>query len=620
MTRKTMNKILYFILPMILVLGIYGSQTSYEKSGYFQPYNINKSNAIMTMSIDNSTYEQGQTINVYGKVNHSSEGVSVIMKITDPAKNVVSDFHAAADRFGIFSGFFVIPDTFSSGKYVLNAYYEGDPNKTLLSFDINISNIPYTEARIFIPFGASSEENKLNFVPPAIVVHQGTKIIWINTDSTVHTVISGKVLDNGSFSLSNLFEGGYIYPGQNHVIFPNPGNYTYFCKLHPWLGGTISVTPNPVTTQPAPPVPATPAPSTNSNPSTGSDNFLSIIWKGILSWFTWGGPSVSHDNNTTQSSPSQTAKPAPSPSGTAPSESSKAGRKDSQPAVMYDSNAPNIRIAIVEPTFTDSAYYHAFYDFYNKYDNVPSGVNITTDLGLLTANPSYCYCYDDTKAMANLHNQIKAVLPNATVTNLIDYDVETGHLFSNDQKNNFDVLILLKEEYLTQKMYDDYKHFVFQGGTIIFLNGNFFYAEISHDKKTGLITLVKGHSWEFDGKIAKRSVIERWFNETRDWVGSNFLTIPGASKSPQFANNVFNYTHAEENYVSNSKDIIILDYGAYSFNHPESPWHTKIATYELGYGKGKVIVVGLYGENLLNNQKFVSFFQHTILRDAVMKP
>src|SRR6267143_1283108 len=109
MTR-TMNKTLYFILPMILLLGIYGSQISYEKSGYFEPYKIQKSNGIMTMSIDNSTYKQGQTINVLGKVNHSSENVSVDIKIIDPTKNTVGDFHGQVNKFGIFTIFYVIPD------------------------------------------------------------------------------------------------------------------------------------------------------------------------------------------------------------------------------------------------------------------------------------------------------------------------------------------------------------------------------------------------------------------------------------------------------------------------------------------------------------------------------
>jgi len=358
---------------MILVLGIYGTQTSYEKSDYFVPLHVEKSNDIMIMSIDNSNYKQGQIMNVTGKVSHSSEGASVLMKIIDPTNNTIGDFHSAVNRFGIFTQFYVIPDTFSSGKYTVNAYYEGDPKKTLLSFDINISNTSYGQAYISIPFGASSEGNKINFKPSTIVVPQGTKITWTNNDATVHTVTSGKVNPDGTFSLSDLFEGGYIPPGQNLEISPNPGNYTYFCKIHPWLGGTISVektpmkatpvppvkakpvppvkakpvppvkakpvppvTPKPVppvkakpvppvTSKPVQPLTAKPAPSTNStlanstalvtnsSQSTESDNFLSIIWKDLLGFFTGGGSSVSHSNNTTKSNSSQTFEPAPSP-------------------------------------------------------------------------------------------------------------------------------------------------------------------------------------------------------------------------------------------------------------------------------------------------------------------
>src|SRR5207237_6554010 len=129
------NEILYFVLPIILVLGIYGIHTSYEKSGYFEPLHVQKSNAIMVMSIDSSNYKQGQIMNVTGKVTQISEGVAVSMTIIDPTKNVVASFHAATDRYGIFSQFFAIPDTFQSGKYALNVYYQVDPKATLLSFN-----------------------------------------------------------------------------------------------------------------------------------------------------------------------------------------------------------------------------------------------------------------------------------------------------------------------------------------------------------------------------------------------------------------------------------------------------------------------------------------------------
>ncbi|HYL65695.1 MAG TPA: plastocyanin/azurin family copper-binding protein, partial [Nitrosopumilaceae archaeon] len=357
MTLMNRNKILYFVLPMILVLGIYGTQISYEKSGYFVPLHIEKSNSIMIVSIDNSNFKQGQSMNVTGKVNHSTEGVSVLMQIIDPTNKVVGDFHSAVNRFGIFNQFFNIPDTFSSGKYILTAYYEGDPKKTLLSFNINISNTPYGQVYILIPFGASTEGNNINFDPSSIIVPQGTKIVWTNNDANIHDITSGKVNPDGTFALNNLFEGGFIPPGQDLAISPNPGNYTYFCKIHPWLDGTISVKKTPVTPKPVPPVKAKqpippvkakqpvppvkakqpvppvvtpktvppltakPAPSTNStftnsttlvtnsSSPTGSDNFLSVILKDLVSFFTGGGSSVSHNNNTTKSNSSQTAEP-----------------------------------------------------------------------------------------------------------------------------------------------------------------------------------------------------------------------------------------------------------------------------------------------------------------------
>ena len=40
---------------------------------------------------------------------------------------------------------------------------------------------------------------------------------------------------------------------------------------------------------------------------------------------------------------------------------------------------------------------------------------------------------------------------------------------------------------------------------------------------------------------------------------------------------------------------------------------SKIATYELSYGKGKVIMIGLYGQNLVGNQEFLRFFDHIVL-------
>jgi len=241
-----MHKILYFVLPVILVLGIYGSQTSYQISDFFKPYNVKNSNNIMTLSIDNSTYKQGQTIYFAGKVNQYDQGAKVHLQIIDPIKNTVSDFRNLLNRAGVFSGSFPIPETFSDGKYIITAYYEGDPNKKQVSLKVNISSTPKGVVYILIPTGASTEGSKINFNPKYVTVSQGTRIFWVNNDNTIHTVISGKINDNGTYDPDNLFKGGFITPGENLAASPKPGNYQYFCKIHPWLVGSLSVKANPV--------------------------------------------------------------------------------------------------------------------------------------------------------------------------------------------------------------------------------------------------------------------------------------------------------------------------------------------------------------------------------------
>lgn len=47
------------------------------------------------------------------------------------------------------------------------------------------------------------------------------------------------------------------------------------------------------------------------------------------------------------------------------------------------------------------------------------------------------------------------------------------------------------------------------------MDSNAFLAEVKYDANTNKVTLVKGHSWAFNGKSAWRSVKERWKNEKR---------------------------------------------------------------------------------------------------------
>ena len=46
----------------------------------------------------------------------------------------------------------------------------------------------------------------------------------------------------------------------------------------------------------------------------------------------------------------------------------------------------------------------------------------------------------------------------------------------------------------------------------------------------------------------------------------------------------------------------------------------QLASYRLQEGNGKVIMMGLYGQHLLNNSAFLKFFDNIVFPEAVSKP
>lgn len=148
---------------------------------------------------------------------------------------------------------------------------------------------------------------------------------------------------------------------------------------------------------------------------------------------------------------------------------------------------------------------------------------------------------------------------------------------------------------------------------MIILDGNIFYAEVKYDRINDTITLVKGHSWAFNGVSAWRSVNERWKNETAQWVGSNYI-----SHIVSFSNDPFSYVPHEEQYITNPNDIILLNYNAtMSPNNLTNTGSVVIATYELNYLRGRVIALGLYLDDIITNGSFDRYFDNLILQYAV---
>lgn len=301
-------------------------------------------------------------------------------------------------------------------------------------------------------------------------------------------------------------------------------------------------------------------------------------------------------------------------------------------------NSNNTKIAIIQNTFTGGAYNDAFYKFYGENDYAPPDQNITNNNAtpgfgpyLLTGIiPDYDIGGYNTWYIPFMQRHINSILPNVNITVLDDADIHRGLIFYKNGTNAYNLLILGHQEYVTQQEYYNLRSFVSNGGKIILLDGNIFYAEVFYDASTNSVTLIKGHGWEFDGNVARKSILERWFNETSQWVGGNYL--PRGGSSINFTNNIFQYFNDEETYVNNPNDIIILDYGAkinpalknitnilqcpdcvnYGSMARQDFEEHKIATYELNYGRGNVINLGIYAENEFGKTKFNSFFDSLV--------
>ena len=113
---------------------------------------------------------------------------------------------------------------------------------------------------ISIPKGSANPEvdiTKLGprqwYLPRQLTVNSNDTITWINNDTEAHTVTSGigagieSLMNNKRGTPNGLFDSSSFKPGQSWThTFTTPGTYTYFCTIHPWMEGVVTVTGKPV--------------------------------------------------------------------------------------------------------------------------------------------------------------------------------------------------------------------------------------------------------------------------------------------------------------------------------------------------------------------------------------
>jgi plastocyanin len=76
--------------------------------------------------------------------------------------------------------------------------------------------------------------DNFTYSPATLKVPAGTRVTWINRDDVPHTVTDAaepRVMDSAALDTDERYA----------VTFTQGGVYTYFCKLHPHMTGTIVV-------------------------------------------------------------------------------------------------------------------------------------------------------------------------------------------------------------------------------------------------------------------------------------------------------------------------------------------------------------------------------------------
>ena len=107
----------------------------------------------------------------------------------------------------------------------INEPLSAPEEKTLPAESANPEDTPLPSAENIILI------NNFVFEPQELIVKTGTEITWENNHNVVHTIVS-----------SGLFESEVLNKGESFSFtFTNPGEYNYYCGIHPSMTGTVLV-------------------------------------------------------------------------------------------------------------------------------------------------------------------------------------------------------------------------------------------------------------------------------------------------------------------------------------------------------------------------------------------
>jgi plastocyanin len=92
-----------------------------------------------------------------------------------------------------------------------------------------------------IPTGTSvpgCETTNACFSPAMVSINAGDTVEWVNEPTAAHTVTGG----SPAMGPSGVFDSSLLMANANYAFtFDEAGSYDYFCMVHPWMVGSVSV-------------------------------------------------------------------------------------------------------------------------------------------------------------------------------------------------------------------------------------------------------------------------------------------------------------------------------------------------------------------------------------------
>jgi plastocyanin len=98
-----------------------------------------------------------------------------------------------------------------------------------------------TTVHVEIPLGTSvpgCEETNECWSPADVTINAGDTVHWMNLDTAAHTVTGGSPADGPS----GVFDSSLVMVDATYEFtFDDAGSYDYFCMVHPWMVGSVTV-------------------------------------------------------------------------------------------------------------------------------------------------------------------------------------------------------------------------------------------------------------------------------------------------------------------------------------------------------------------------------------------